>query len=192
MQLTDAFLSKTIKIVSAITISIVLFLLNASYPFNVYAQQQGGAATGGAATGGAATGGAATATGVTGLTCNQCTIINAPQATGGAAASGAVTGGAASGPEGTGRATATDVSTLVDKGNALFRQGNYAEAITSYDKALAVDPNYKGALYSKGLALKKQGNYAEAITYYDKALAVDPNYKLALDNKRIAISKMGQ
>jgi hypothetical protein len=56
MPLTDAFLSKTIKIIlSAIAISIVLFSLNASSAFNVYAQQQGGAATGGAATGGAAT-----------------------------------------------------------------------------------------------------------------------------------------
>ena len=35
------------------------------------------------------------------------------------------------------------VSTLVFKGNSFFIQGNYTHAIQYYDKALAVDPNYK-------------------------------------------------
>jgi len=53
----------------------------------------------------------------------------------------------------------------------------YGGAITYYDKALAIDPNYKEALNNKGNALAKQGNYDQAITYYDKALAIDPNNK---------------
>jgi hypothetical protein len=77
----------------------------------------------------------------------------------------------------------SDVSALNVKGNSLYIQGNYAEAITYFDKALAVDPNDKVALGNKGAALYNQGKYAEAITYYDRALAVDPNYKEALGFK---------
>ena len=46
-----------------------------------------------------------------------------------------------------------------NKGYALNYQGNYFQAIQSYDKALAIDPNDKGALTGKGYALNDQGNY---------------------------------
>ena len=136
MLSTDAFLSKTIKI-SLITIPLFLLVLITSSVFNAHAQQQGGAGTSGAATGGAATAGGVT---ITGGICHQCLIINAPQATGGAAI-----GGAATGPGATSR-PATDLSTSVDKGNALVNQVKYAEAIQDYDKAVAIDSNNKDVL----------------------------------------------
>ena len=54
---------------------------------------------------------------------------------------------------------------------------NYTQAIQSFDKALAIDPNDKYALHGKGNALDRLGNYAEAIQYYDKALEIDPDYE---------------
>ena len=39
---------------------------------------------------------------------------------------------------------------LNNKGNALFVQGNYRQAIQYYDKALAMDPNSTIVLTSKG------------------------------------------
>jgi tetratricopeptide (TPR) repeat protein len=69
-------------------------------------------------------------------------------------------------------------SQIVDyniKGTALYNQGTYDEAITYFDKVLAIDPNNILALYNKALALKKLGTYDEAITYFDKVVAIDPN-----------------
>jgi tetratricopeptide (TPR) repeat protein len=87
--------------------------------------------------------------------------------------------------------TLANIRELNDKAVSLGGQGNYEEAITYFDKALAIDPNYKEALNGKGDALVDQGNYEEAITYFDKALAIDPNYKLALNNKGYALGGQG-
>src|SRR5215467_2126576 len=65
-----------------------------------------------------------------------------------------------------------DPTTLIKKGNTLFYQGNYTQAIQYYDKALAIDPNNKVALANKGNALVQLGNYTQSIQYYDK-LPVD-------------------
>jgi tetratricopeptide (TPR) repeat protein len=72
----------------------------------------------------------------------------------------------------------------------LDHQGNYAQAVEYFDKALAIDPNYKFALNGKGWALYYQGNYAQAIPLFDKALAIDPNYQDALSGKQNALSNL--
>jgi len=51
----------------------------------------------------------------------------------------------------------SDANELNNKGAALDSQGNYAEAISYYDKALAIDPNDKNALNWKQKALSKMG-----------------------------------
>jgi Flp pilus assembly protein TadD len=43
--------------------------------------------------------------------------------------------------------------------------------LTYLDKALAIDPKDKDALYDKGVVLDKLGNHTGAIEYYDKAKA---------------------
>ena len=84
------------------------------------------------------------------------------------------------GPGATGKAT-TNVSALVDKGNALFVQGNYRQTIQYYDKALAMDPNNKYVLNNKGNALFVQGNYRQAIQYYDKAFSSGSKFYNSID-----------
>ena len=58
---------------------------------------------------------------------------------------------------------------------SLDNLGNHGQAITYYDKALAIDPNNFAALTNKGAVLDSLRNYTQAITYLDKALAIDPN-----------------
>ena len=81
----------------------------------------------------------------------------------------------------------TNTSALIDKGNALYNQSNYIQAIQYYDKALAIDPNNKDAFNGKGNALYSLANdtqgYEKALQYYDKALAIDPNNKDAFNGK---------
>jgi tetratricopeptide (TPR) repeat protein len=47
---------------------------------------------------------------------------------------------------------------LIDKGLTLENQGNDTEAIQYYGKALAIDPQYKAALFDKAAALYNSGN----------------------------------
>ena len=91
---------------------------------------------------------------------------------------------------------------LTNKAHTLFNQatfydqGNYTQAIQYYDKALAIDPNYKEALSGKGSALDgignafyNQGNYTQAIQYYNKALAINSTDR---NGKQDAISKIAE
>lgn len=84
-----------------------------------------------------------------------------------------------------------NITALNNKGLALAKLGRYNESIALYDKALAMDPNYKDALDGKGNALYSLGNYTGAIIYYNKALAMDPNFTRALNGKQNALFKVG-
>ena len=81
-----------------------------------------------------------------------------------------------------------DYFTNIDKGNELFDEEKYEEAITYYDKALATQPNSIEALQNKGVALYNSGKYEEAVTYFDKVLTFDPNNTDALKVKEASQS----
>ena len=85
-----------------------------------------------------------------------------------------------------------NITALNNKGLALAKLAKYNESIVLYDKALAMDPNYKDALDGKADALYSLGNYTGAIIYYNKALAMDPNFTIALNGKQNALFKMGR
>ena len=74
-------------------------------------------------------------------------------------------------------------------GNALQDQGNLEEAIVSYGKALAINPDYADAYYNMGNALQDQGNLEEAILSYGKALAIKPDYAGAYYNIGVALQE---
>ena len=76
-----------------------------------------------------------------------------------------------------------DINALIIEGDILLHHSHYEEAIASYDKVLAIDPNHTRALNNKGLVLYNLGQHEEAITYYDQALAIEPNFADALNNK---------
>jgi tetratricopeptide (TPR) repeat protein len=80
---------------------------------------------------------------------------------------------------------------LVDRGDALNKQGNYTQAIALFDAVLAIDPNNKGALSGKGDALSGQDKDDLAIQYYDIALDIDSRYKDALYGKGNALNDRG-
>jgi tetratricopeptide (TPR) repeat protein len=78
------------------------------------------------------------------------------------------------------------------KGLVLHFLGKNNEAISFFDKALAINPNDVDVLTNKGIALHFLGKNNEAISSFDKALAINPNYKLALDNKRLALDALNK
>ena len=54
------------------------------------------------------------------------------------------------------------------------------EALASYGKALAIKPDFAGALNNRGLVLMELGRIEEALASYDEALALRPDFAGAL------------
>ena len=60
------------------------------------------------------------------------------------------------------------------KGNALRRLDRVEEALTCYDKAIAVKPKYADAYINKGNAYRELGNQVESLKCFDKAIELAP------------------
>src|SRR5215469_14509073 len=85
-----------------------------------------------------------------------------------------------------------DFLTPYYKGMAYLNAGNYTEAISYFDKALAINPNYSLALYNKGASLSKLGIYNESIAYFDRVLAIQPTNALALVGKKLDLAAVSK
>ena len=60
--------------------------------------------------------------------------------------------------------------------------GRYDEAVTSYNRAIELKPDYGEAHYNCGNVLKKLSQYEGAITYYNKVIELNPNYADVYNN----------
>ena len=60
------------------------------------------------------------------------------------------------------------------------------EALASYDKAIALKPDYAEAFNNRGIALRQLKRFDEALASYDKAIALKPDYADAFNNRGIA------
>jgi tetratricopeptide (TPR) repeat protein len=78
----------------------------------------------------------------------------------------------------------------INKGGSLAALGRREEAISCYDQALAIDPQFAGAWYNKGVSLVNLGRHEEAIGCYDQALAIDPQDAAAWYNKGNALTDL--
>ena len=78
------------------------------------------------------------------------------------------------------------------KGQQALNAGNYAEALTYYDNALALDKNYAAALAGKAVALNGLERYTEAIMSADQALALKPSEQNALNARAYALFRLGR
>lgn len=81
---------------------------------------------------------------------------------------------------------------FVNHGIALKELGQLEAAITSYDRAIALVPNYAAAYYSRGNAQKSLHQLDAAIASYDKALALQPTDVLAHINRGMTLEVLKQ
>ncbi|NJM62558.1 MAG: tetratricopeptide repeat protein [Oscillatoriales cyanobacterium RU_3_3] len=65
----------------------------------------------------------------------------------------------------------------------LQKLGRAEEAISSYDRALELQPDDADILDRRAYALLTLGRYDEAMADWDKVLEIDPNYANAYYNK---------
>jgi len=78
------------------------------------------------------------------------------------------------------------------RGDAYDETGKYDKAITSYSKAIELDPNHALSYYNRGCAYGEIGAYDKAIADYNKAIELNPNDALAYYNRGLACSKRGE
>src|SRR5207244_3425359 len=62
----------------------------------------------------------------------------------------------------------------VQRGTAYFDKGDYAQAISDYNSAIALDPRNSGAWNYRGMAHANRAAYEQAIADYSEALRLDP------------------
>jgi Tfp pilus assembly protein PilF len=70
-----------------------------------------------------------------------------------------------------------------NRGNILAQQGNFAEAMLDFNKAIAIDPNYANAYYNRGITYTKEGYLTQAVFDYNKAININPEYAKAYNNR---------
>ena len=66
---------------------------------------------------------------------------------------------------------------LAKSGKKYLDDGNYNDALSFFDQALALEPNNPDILNLKGVALRSLGRYDEASECYNKSLELDPRDK---------------
>jgi len=72
---------------------------------------------------------------------------------------------------------------IYNKSLSLRNLIKYEEALTWFDKALAINPLDVAAMRGKGVTLFYLSKYEEALTCYDKALSINPNDVRTLNHK---------
>ncbi len=70
------------------------------------------------------------------------------------------------------------------------RRRRHAEALASYDRALAVRPDHPHALYNRGNTLRELKRFDEALASYDRAIAVWPDYPEAFSNRGSTLQEL--
>jgi tetratricopeptide (TPR) repeat protein len=78
----------------------------------------------------------------------------------------------------------------INKGGSLAALGRREEAISCYDQALAIDPQFAGAWYNKGTALYRLGQREKAMSCYNQALAIEPRDAVTLNKKGTALADL--
>ncbi len=71
-----------------------------------------------------------------------------------------------------------DAGKLYNDGNQKLKSGDYTAAIDSYDKALAIEQDYR-IYYQKGIALKKLSKLDDAKQSFEESLKAKPDFEAA-------------
>ncbi|MDY6936241.1 MAG: tetratricopeptide repeat protein [Cyanobacteriota bacterium] len=76
------------------------------------------------------------------------------------------------------------------RGNHLFLEARYTEAIEAYDRAIQLCPSYHQAWCNRGSAFFQLQQYERAISDTDRALAIWSDYAEAWNNRGGALAKL--
>ena len=86
----------------------------------------------------------------------------------------------------------SEVKAAMLLGEQAFDRGDFDEAQSILDRALALDENNASAWYNRGTALNTLGRHEQSVTSYDRALALDENNASAWYNRGTALNTLGR
>jgi tetratricopeptide (TPR) repeat protein len=86
-------------------------------------------------------------------------------------------------------AKSREAGAWLKKGDALFDNEKYDEAISCYEKAIEIDPMNKWGWINKGAALAELSKFEEAISCYDKVIEMYPRSAQAWIDKGFTLNE---
>jgi protein O-GlcNAc transferase len=75
-------------------------------------------------------------------------------------------------------------------GNGLRDLKLVNDALTSYDKAVALRPDFADAFYNRGIVLWELRRPEDALASYDRAISLKPGYAMALNSRADALQSL--
>ncbi|MBR8839434.1 MAG: tetratricopeptide repeat protein [Stigonema ocellatum SAG 48.90 = DSM 106950] len=79
---------------------------------------------------------------------------------------------------------------LYKQANTLYELQRYQDALTSYEQAVEIRPDYAQAWNGQAKTLSELKKYQEALTAYDKAIQIQPNYLEAWSGRGFVLNKL--
>ena len=79
--------------------------------------------------------------------------------------------------------TPADAGAFYARGIAHAENGRYDRAITDYDEAIHLEPDFAAAFNERGIAYWNKGAYDRAIADLDEAIRLRPDYARAFNNR---------
>ena len=80
---------------------------------------------------------------------------------------------------------------LYEKGESLFSNGSFREALSIYEKILDDDSTYSDAVGAKAAVFHRWGDYDSAIKYYDIAISLNSTNPFFLNDRGSALLSLG-
>lgn len=78
----------------------------------------------------------------------------------------------------------------LEEGKKYSDAKRHTEALTAYEQAIRLDPNYDIAYYKKGWTLSELKRYQESLDVWEQVIRLNPNDAVAYSNKGHALSKL--
>jgi predicted O-linked N-acetylglucosamine transferase (SPINDLY family) len=88
------------------------------------------------------------------------------------------------------KAKAADAKVHYQRGNAENGLGRWQSALTEYDRAIALDPQFAYAYCNRGAVLERLGRWDDALANYDRALELDPDDVLTYYNRGSVLKQL--
>ncbi|MBE9215867.1 tetratricopeptide repeat protein [Plectonema cf. radiosum LEGE 06105] len=79
---------------------------------------------------------------------------------------------------------------LYKKANTFYELQRYQDALSNYQKAIEIQPEYAQAWNGKGKVLYELNSYQEALLAYDKAIQIVPDYQESWSGRGFVLNKL--